>query len=215
MQCCAVPCNDTNRFFSRLAGFYRWRFRVFGFEKTQKQLLKGVLDAGVERASIMEIGCGAGHLHRKLLEHGAASATGVDISQNMLDQARRLSAESALAERTRYHHGDYADLAGELDDADITIMDKVVCCYPDPERLLKAALPKTRRVVALTYPRDRVYTRLGVAVAAKMMKLLGSDFRPYVHSPDDIRQWITQQGFALLHFNSVFAWQTEVYQRDL
>lgn len=215
MQCCAVPCNDTNRLFSRLAGFYRWRFRVFGFEKTQKQLLRGVLGAGVEQASIMEIGCGAGHLHRNLLHQGASSATGVDISENMLAQARRLSAASELAQRTGYFQGDYADLADTLEDADITIMDKVVCCYPDPERLLKAALPKTRRIIALTYPRDRAYTRVGVAIAAKMMKLLGSDFRPYVHRPEDIRRWITQQNFTRLSFESVFAWQTEVYSRSL
>jgi 2-polyprenyl-3-methyl-5-hydroxy-6-metoxy-1,4-benzoquinol methylase len=215
MHCCAVPCNDTNRLFSRLAGFYRWRFRVFGFEKTQKQLLRGILDAGVEHASIMEVGCGAGHLHRRLLEQGATSAIGVDISENMLNQARQLSADSALTERTRYHQGDYADLAGGLDDTDITVMDKVVCCYPDPERLLNAALPKTRHLIALTYPRDRLYTRFGIAVAAKLLKLFGSDFRPYVHNPEDIRHWITQHGFTPLSFDNVFAWQTEVYQRNL
>ena len=214
MHCCAVPCNDTNRLFSRLAGFYRWRFRVFGFEKTQKQLLQGILDAGIDNASIMEIGCGTGHLHRKLLEQGATNATGVDISENMLDQARRLSADSALTDRTCYAQGDYADLADELDDADITIMDKVVCCYPDPERLLKAALPKTRRIIALTYPRDRVYTRVAIAVAAKTLTLLGSDFRPYVHKPEDIHRWITQQGFTPLSLKNVFAWQTEIYQRN-
>jgi 2-polyprenyl-3-methyl-5-hydroxy-6-metoxy-1,4-benzoquinol methylase len=213
MQCCAVPCNDTNRLFSRLAGFYRWRFRVFGFEKTQKQLLRGIIDAGVGHASIMEIGCGAGHLHRKLLDHGATVATGVDISENMLNQARRLSADSGLTQRTVYHQGDYADLANELDDADITIMDKVVCCYPDPERLLKAALPKTRRLIALTYPRDRVYTRFAIYISAKILRLLGSDFRPYVHNPEDIRHWITQQGFTQLSIRHVFAWQTEIYQR--
>lgn len=213
MHCCAVPCNDTNRLFSRLAGFYRWRFRIFGFEKTQKQLLQGVTDAGIDQASITEIGCGAGHLHRRLLQHGAASAVGVDISENMLELARSLSAASALAERTSYHQGDYADLADELDESDITIMDKVVCCYPDPERLLTAALPKTRRIAALTYPRNRAYTRIGVAVAAKLLKLAGSDFRPYVHRPEDIRHWITHQGFTLLSFSRVFAWQTEIYIR--
>jgi len=213
MHCCAVPCNDTNRLFSRLAGFYRWRFRVFGFEKTQKQLLRGILETGVDHASILEIGCGAGHLHRELLQQGAACATGVDISENMLVQARKLSAASSLAERTRYHQGDYADLADGLDDADITVMDKVVCCYPDPERLLTAALPKTRRIIALTYPRDRVFTRVAIRIAARLLKLSGSDFRPYVHNPVEIRRWITQLGFTPLSFSSVFAWQTEVYRR--
>jgi hypothetical protein len=43
-------------------------------------------------------------------------------------------------------------IAGTLPDADVVTLDRVVCCYPDPEALLGAAA-KTRQVLAFTYPR--------------------------------------------------------------
>ena len=213
MSCCTIPCADTNRFFSRLAGLHRLRFRWFGFEKTQRQLIAGIKAAGLEDASLLEIGCGVGQLHQALLHAGAAMATGVDISERMLDEARRLAASEELGDRAEYHLGDFVDLAGGLDPADVSILDKVVCCYPEPERLLSATLDKTRRVIALTYPRDRRLTRVGVALMAAFMKLLGSGFRPYVHDPDEIRRWITDRGFVLQGVPATtLAWQTEIYR---
>ncbi len=214
MQCCSIPCADTNRFFSRLTGLYRWRFRIFGLEKTQRQLLKGILDTGIEATTLLEIGCGTGDLHHTLLQQGATCATGVDISENMLNEARKHAHDLALTDKTEYHLGDYVDLAEKLSAADITILDKVVCCYPDPRHLLKTALPNTKQAIALTYPRDRLFTRAAIGAAALLMKLFKSDFRPYVHKPEDIQRWISEEGFILHSTETVFAWQTEVYMRN-
>ncbi len=212
MQCCSVPCNDTNRFFSHLAGLHRLRYRLFGPEKTQRQLMNGIRSILAD-ASILEVGCGTGDLHQELLQQGAASAVGVDISQKMINEARKNAIDKALADRTEYHLGDYVDVADNLEASDVTIMDKVVCCYPDPERLLKAVLPNTRHAIALTYPRDRTYTRVAIATFALLLRTLKSDFRPYVHKPDDIRRWITDAGFSLKSHDRVFAWQTDIYVR--
>ncbi len=213
MACCSIPCTDTSRFFSRLARFYRWRFRVFGFEKTQRQLLAGIRQACIEEATLLEIGCGAGHLHQALLQSGARHAVGVDLSARLLEEARRQAQQAGLAARTDYLQGDFVALADEIPPADIAILDKVVCCYPDPERLLAAALEKTRRVLALTYPRDRVVTRSGVALMAALLRLAGSSFRPYVHSPAAIDGWITAGGFQRRYSKRTYAWQTDVYVR--
>ncbi len=212
MQCCSVPCNDTNRFFSHLAGLHRLRYRLFGPEKTQRQLMNGIRSILAD-ASILEVGCGTGDLHQELLQQGAASAVGVDISQKMINEARKNAIDKALADRTEYHLGDYVDVADNLEASDVTIMDKVICCYPDPERLLKAVLPNTRHAIALTYPRDRTYTRVAIATFALLLRTLKSDFRPYVHKPDDIRRWITDAGFSLKSHDRVFAWQTDIYVR--
>ncbi len=212
MSCCSIPCSDTSRFFSRLASLHRWRFRLFGFEKTQQQLIAGIRAAGIDNASLLEIGCGVGQLHQHLLQQGASTAVGVEISPRMLEEARRQATQSGLNDRTRYLPGDFVELADTLEDADVAILDKVVCCYPEPERLLEATLSRTRRVIALTYPRDRRLTRAGVAVLARIMKWLGSDFRPYVHDPDDIRRWITRRGFVLQPETAfTTSWRTEIY----
>ncbi len=214
MACCSIPCNDTSRFFSRLARLYRWRFRLFGFEKTQRQLLEGIRQAGLEEATLLEIGCGAGHLHQALLQAGARQAVGVDLSARLLGEARRQAQQAGLSARTDYRQGDFVALADEIPAADIAILDKVVCCYPDPERLLAAALDRTRRVLALTYPRDRLLTRSGVALMAALLRLTGCRFRPYVHDPASIERWIRHAGFRRHCRARTFAWLTEIHLRD-
>ncbi len=211
MACCSIPCADTSRVFSKLAPLYRWRFHLFGLEKNQRQMI-GLLDqTGIDNAQLLEIGCGIGYLHQALLRDGAERATGIDMSARMLSEAHRLAQASGLAGRTDYHQGDFVELADSVPMADITILDKVICCYPDPEQLMKLALAKTRRVMALTYPRNRLPTRIGVALMTGLLRLAGCGFRPYLHNPADIERWITAEGFRRHDSEQTFEWSTDVY----
>lgn len=60
MSCCTLPLADTGRLFSRLAPLHRLRFKLAGFEKTQRQLIEGIQAAGLAGAELLEIGAGAG-----------------------------------------------------------------------------------------------------------------------------------------------------------
>lgn len=85
MLCCNAQTAATQRFFSKLAGLSRWRYRLLGPEKSQRQLLAALEEAGVDDATLLEIGCGVGYLHQRLLKtHAAASAIGIDLSERML-----------------------------------------------------------------------------------------------------------------------------------
>lgn len=214
MNCCCPHSTAASRLFSRFARRYRKRYLKKGLEPSQQQLLDGLKLAGIDGAGILEIGSGVGYLHQHLLEQGAQKAVGVDLSEGMLEEARALAAHRGLASRTDYRAGDFMELAETLDTTDIVLLDKVVCCYPDAEGLVKRSLVKARRVYALTYPRDRWYVRLGSALGGVGMWLLRSDFRSYVHSPARIRTWIAQAGFRTLYANHTIIWQTEVYVRD-
>lgn len=214
MSCCAAGATDTDRFFSRLAPFSRLRFRLFGFERSQKQLMAGLPRSSLADASILEVGCGAGHLHQALLRgSGAARAMGVELSARMLEAARASARAHGLAERTDYRHGDFVPLASSLPDADITILDKVICCYPDAETLLARALERTRRICALTYPRDRRVTRAVAELQAKLLRLAGSTFRPYVHDPQRIERAVASHGFTKTYEDQTAVWLTQVYGR--
>jgi 2-polyprenyl-3-methyl-5-hydroxy-6-metoxy-1,4-benzoquinol methylase len=214
MSCCSIPCTDTSRFFSRLTRLYRWRFCLFGFEKSQRQLIDGIRRAGVEGKTLLEIGCGAGHLQRALLQAGAHQGVGVDLSARLIGEARLEAQRAGLDARTDYRQGDFVDLADKIKPADIVVLDKVVCCYPDAERLLKVALDRTQRVLALTYPRDRVTTRAGVALLTALLRLTGCHFRPYVHDPASIEHWIRRGNFHPHSRLHTFAWVTEIHLRD-
>lgn len=211
MSCCCPHARSASRFFSFFAGRYRKRFEKKGFEPSQKQLMEGLEKAGYQGSKILEIGSGVGHLHQTLLEQGAKSAVGIDLAPKMIDEARRWAQDRGLADRTEYILGDFMEISESLSDADVTVLDKVVCCYPDADGLVHATLAKTNRVYCLTYPRDRWYVRAMMGVIALGMKILRSDFRPYVHDPELIEKWITEAGFSKQYQDRNLVWLSQVY----
>jgi len=211
MSCCCPHSNSANRFFSFFAGRYRRRFEKKGFEPSQKQLVEGLEQAGYQNAAILEIGSGVGHLHQTLLEQGAASAIGIDLASKMIDEAKHWAEERNLGDRTEYVEGDFMEINESLSAVDITILDKVVCCYPDADGLVHTSLNKTHRVYALTYPRNRWYVRTAMGITAWVLKITGSDFRPYVHDPEMIEGWVTGEGFSKEYQNQNLVWLTQVY----
>jgi len=176
--------------------------------------MEGLDHVGYQNSSILEIGSGVGHLHQTLLEQGAISAVGVDLASRMIEEARHWAEDRSLAGKTEYVEGDFMEISDSLSDADVTVMDKVVCCYPDADGLIHASLNKTERVYALTYPRDRWYVRAVMEVTALGMKILRSNFRSYVHDPELIEKWITEAGFGKQYQNNNLVWLTQVYVKD-
>jgi len=199
--------------FSFVARRYRKRFSRKGFEPSQKQLLTGLQQAGYGDKTVLEIGSGVGHLHQTLLEQGAQSAVGIDLASSMIKEAEAWAVERGLSDRTRYYQADFMNMVESLEPADVVILDKVVCCYPDADGLVHKSLSKTRQVYALTYPRDRWYVRAGIALGAFLMKLIRSDFRPYLHDPIQVEQWITESGFKKTYAANTLIWLTQVYEK--
>jgi hypothetical protein len=76
-----------------------------------------------------------------------------------------------------------------------------------------ASLAKTRRVHALTYPRDRWYVRIGVALGSLLMWLIRSDFRPWLHDPRQVEAWIREAGFVKRYEGTTWVWLTQVYEK--
>src|SRR3989344_1286955 len=214
MSCCCVWSSGVGAFLGHFARRYRRRYERRGFEATQRQLLEGLRQAGFGGARLLEIGCGGGYLHQQLLRDCALRALGVDISEAMLAQARELARAAGLADRAEYRQGDFVELAGDIGQVDVTVLDKVVCCYPDAEALVTKSLAKTRRVYALTYPRDHVFNRVGVRVLGLLLWLVRSTFRSYVHDPRRIEAWITAAGFKKRYENQTVIWLTQVYVRE-
>lgn len=213
MSCCCPHSQSAGKFFSFFAKSYRRRFEKKGFEISQQQLIEGITQVNYSDKTLLEIGCGVGHLHQSLLEQGALFAVGIELATEMLVEATSWAKQRGLDNKTKYLEGDFIELANTVEPADIVIMDKVVCCYPDADSLIHRSLEKCRETIALTYPRKIWYTRLGTQVLAVIMKLLGSSFRPYVHDPSQIEKWIIEQGFKKTVQSQTFIWLTQIYQK--
>jgi len=214
-SCCQTDTRSegTNKFFSKWSKKYARRFRKGKLEKVQKQLLEGVRRESVAKKEILDIGCGVGSLHLILLAEGAAKATGVDISEGMLDQAKKFSEQRSLGAKTSYVLGDFVQKAGEVEQADITILDKVVCCYDDVESLVKKSAEKTRRIYAFSHPRQSFLMKALFKIQIAACNLFRSSFRPYWHDWSWVRGLVAGQGFELVYENATIAWQVAVYKR--
>ncbi len=214
MSCCCPEARSASKFFSFFARNYRKRYAKKGLEPSQKQLVDGLRQADFQDASLLEIGSGVGYLHQTLIEEGAASAVGIDLSPRMISEATAGAEEKGLSDHVRYIVDDFVGIEEVLEQADITILDKVICCYPDADGLVHKSLGRTRRVYALIYPRDRWFLRAGSRFIAGVFFLLRVQFRNYIHDPTMIEAWITIEGFNKKYENQTTAWLTQVYVRE-
>lgn len=211
MNCCTLE--GTNKFFNTQAGNMIRRFKKKGLRSEQRLLVEGIQKNGLAQVEILEIGCGVGALHLTLLNRGAARATGIDISSKMIASAQQLAAEMHLQGRTQYQQGDFVALHEHLPLADIAILDKVVCCYTDARALIARSTAKTRRLYAVSFPRQSWIVRLAFGLANLFLRLLRSSFHPCYHPPAQIESWIAEQGFEKQYSATTFIWSVQVYDR--
>jgi magnesium-protoporphyrin O-methyltransferase len=176
-------------------------------------LVAGLNRTGLAGATVLEIGSGVGYLHQLLLTRGAASATGVEMAAGMLAEARAAAHAQGLTARVSYREGDFVALAPEIPPADVVLLDKVICCYPDARGLVALSLARARRVYAFTIPRVRVINRIGVGLMAFVFWLFRSPFRNYLHDPAAIDQWLAAGGFDRAFEDQTALWLTRVYVR--
>src|SRR5262249_11203081 len=92
--------------------------------------------------------------------------------------------------------GDFS--AEELASADVVVMHRVVCCYPDYGQLLGAAADHARRLLVFTYPPANFGLRLFVTVANLWMRLPRNPFRTFAHPPAALRATVERRGFELV-----------------
>jgi 2-polyprenyl-3-methyl-5-hydroxy-6-metoxy-1,4-benzoquinol methylase len=211
MNCCTLE--GTNKFFNTQARRSEKYFKKKGLRKEQRHLAEGIRQSGMREAEILEIGCGVGGLHLSLLKESAAKATGFDISEKMIATARRLSAEMGLQDRTQYRHGDFVAMHENAPAADVTILDKVICCYENAPELIAHSTAKTRRIYAVSYPRQNPFVRLVFKSAEFFLKLFRQAFHPYYHEPERIQQWITKAGFEKVYENETVIWLIQIFER--
>jgi magnesium-protoporphyrin O-methyltransferase len=214
MNCCQTQTlSGTDKFFTKQSERYMKQFRKKGLAKEQQLLLEGISALGLEEKTILEIGCGVGGLHLTMVKQGASFATGIDISEGMLNGAKRLSRELGLEHNTNYLLGDVVQMNGIVPDADIVVLDKVVCCYENILDLLEKSSVKSKQVYAFTYPNPNILVKTsfhGLIFLGTTFKWV---FRPYWHNWDALIREVKKRGFKQTYMNSTLMWQVRVLER--
>ena len=188
------------------------RYRRKGLTASAGWILQVLGDDGVAERSVLEVGGGIGGLQIELLEAGASHATNVEIIDSYEATARSLIAEHGLQARVERQIADYAQHPEHTPAADIVIMHRVVCCYPDPDTLTAAACARARDRVAITIPRDTPWVKLGFWGMNAWLRLRRIAFRGYVHPHARILEVANSHGFHATHDERGALWESLILQ---
>lgn len=170
-SCCA---SDYRRFFNRtFAARDLKRYRKRGLAETERDLVALAGDVG--GLTVLEVGGGIGALQLELLDAGAARATNVELSGGYEDAAHELFAGREV-ERVV---ADFVD--ADVEQHDVVVLHRVVCCYPDVDALVGKAARLTGRRLALTVPQQRRWIGWGIAALNLGLRVSRCGFRVHQH----------------------------------
>jgi 2-polyprenyl-3-methyl-5-hydroxy-6-metoxy-1,4-benzoquinol methylase len=190
------------------------RYLRRGLTGTARQLADEVTAAGIDRATILEVGGGVGDLHAELLRRGAERAVTVDLSPSWESAAASLLSARGLHGRVERLVGDAVDLGEQLETADVVVLHRVICCYPDWRAIVEVAAGHARRAVGFTLPADRPANRAAIATGNALLRLGRRRFRAFVHPVDAILDLFAEHGFGIRVDRTGLVWRTVVVERD-
>jgi SAM-dependent methyltransferase len=182
-------------------------------------LVDALEQAGLADRTVLDVGCGIGDLAIEAVARGASGAIGYDLSLKAIDHARELASRRGVADRTTFDVGDGATF--DLPQADVVVLNRVVCCYANADGLLERTLSAAGRVFAMTAPVsdgatglfNRGVNRFWNAWYALRKKKFG-DFRTFVHDLDAIDDRVHRAGFRrVTHERRRVVWDLAVYSR--
>ena len=214
MPSCCDP-RGCDRFFGRrFARHVARRYRKRGLNRTSQRIVAFLEREGIEGASVLEIGGGIGEIHIELLRRGAARAVNLELSGAYDDLARELLREQGMAERAERRLHDIAADPGAVEPADVVVLHRVVCCYPDYERLLGAAADHARRVVVFSHPPHNLGSRAFVGAQNVLFRAMRREFRTFAHPPRAMLGVLEDRGLEIRFRHRGIPWQIEGLARD-
>ena len=206
-------CTVGNEFGEASASRDLKTYRKSGPARTTRWLLEGLRGEGVEGLTVLDIGAGIGAVYLELLKDGAASALDVDGSPAYVTVAREEAARQDLVDRARYIVGDFVNLAPTIDPADLVALDRVLCCYPDMQALVRQSVARARLRYGLVYPRDTWWIRAGSTVLNGVARLARQRVRAHVHPTAAVDAIVRDAGFVPRLQRQDLFWQVAVYER--
>jgi magnesium-protoporphyrin O-methyltransferase len=188
-------------------------YRKKGPAKTTQMLIDAIEADGIEDKTLLDIGGGVGAIQHELLKAGARGAVSVDASTAYIEASKEESQRQGHADRLQQRHGDFVDIAPEIEPADVVTLDRVICCYHDLERLVSLSSERATRLYGLVYPRENWVTRTGFGFLNLFLWLRRSPFRIFVHPTATVDALVRRGGFQRRFYRKTLIWQVVVYSR--
>jgi 2-polyprenyl-3-methyl-5-hydroxy-6-metoxy-1,4-benzoquinol methylase len=200
-------------FTPRLAGRLARRYRRRGLDGAARRMVGFLEAAGIEGATVLEVGGGVGEIQIELLKRGAAGSVNLELSPAYECEAERLLGEAGLQGRVQRRLHDIAADPDTVEPADVVVLHRVICCYPDYERLLRAAAAHARRLLVFSYPRRNAVSRLLVAAQNVGFRVRRMEFRTFAHPPSAMLAVLRDRGLATTFARSGIVWRVSGLER--
>jgi len=183
------------------------RYRRRGLDRTAERMVEFLAGHGLEGATVLEIGGGVGEIHLELLRRRAASATSLELSTAYDDEALRLSERAGVTGRVTRRIMDIAATSDRVETADLVVLHRVVCCYPDFEKLLGAAADHCRGLLVFSHPPRNAVSRTVVGTQNALFGLVGKRFRTFAHPPEAMFSVLNAHGLDTRFTHAGRIWQ--------
>lgn len=213
MNCCTLDVTD-NHFSTARVQKKLEQYLEQGPAKTTKILLEALKEREFGKGVLLDIGAGLGPVSLELCANGVSRAVLVEMSAAFIAAATEQARQRDVLDRLEFIHGDFVNMAEQLPEADLVVLDRVVCCYPEVEPLVTLAAAKCREVLALSYPRDVWYMRLDEGYRNWRRRRNGNFFETFVHSEEAINAPLKENGFDRFYEKKTFGWKIVLYRRE-
>jgi hypothetical protein len=210
---CCSPAGYRWLFSEKVARRDARRFERRGLDATSRRIVRLLMRRGVEGLTLLEVGGGVGALQIELLKLGVARAVNIEITPTYEAAAGDLLRSAGLEDRVERKVMDFADAGNDVEPADIVIMNRVLCCYPDMPKLTATASAHCRQVMVLSFPKDRRWTRTALAVGNLLLRLTHRHFQVFVHRPERILAVAKQHGLMTARNRAGRFWQVAELRR--
>ena len=192
------------------------KYKSNGLTASSQVLLDFISSKGLGGKTVLEIGCGTGFFALETLRNGASSCVGVDLSSAAIHEANAFAKESGLEDRARFEVANAASTRQAA--SDVVVMDKVLCCYPDADALLKTASESSKELLGFVVPRDeglmKPAMKLGTTLINLVEKLRKTGFRIYLHPLRSIDNLLIGSGFQQANKAKSRFWLIFLYKRS-
>ncbi len=213
MSDCCSPKGYRSIFSEKRAHAEARRYRRRGLDPISRRIAELLKEQGVGGRTLLEVGGGIGAIQIELLRAGMTRAVNIELTPTYEEAAQALLREAGLEDRVERRIMDFAEATDAVEAADVVIMNRVVCCYPDMPKLAGAAADHTREVLVMSFPKERWWTRAAISLVDLALRVGRQQFQVFLHPPDKIIATAERHGLKTIFKQTSLIWEVASLRR--
>jgi magnesium-protoporphyrin O-methyltransferase len=213
MSDCCSPKGYRSVFSEKRAQAEARRYRRRGLDPTSRRIAELLKEHGIVGRTLLEVGGGIGAIQIELLRAGMTRALNIELTPTYEEAAQSLLREAGLEDRVERRIMDFAEATDAVEAADVVIMNRVVCCYPDMPKLAGAAADHTREVLVMSFPKERWWTRAVISLGDLALRVARQQFQVFLHPPDKIIATAERHGLQRVSKQTSLIWEVASVRR--